>query len=560
MMTGVLFIGVAVLIIVAELMTSPSLNASYWLRRTLERLIGQAFIPSLVLFAVATIPILPNYLSQQGVSSKYGTIGGVIGLLGGVFSALYGYYTFLRNIVPSLVGQIMATIGALLYLYTTLMMAYVASVMLLHAEDLVSDQTTIVRLTLSGSIFLAFVLGVVANINYVGLHRFYRDRLMEAFMPADTSVSAMRSGYSAVADQLSIFDLRDSSRGDPAHSDFVPRPYPLINANVILINDRERKVATRGGDNFIISPLFVGSTVTGWQDTGDYIARNGPFTLASAMAASGAAANARAGYIGTGITMNPLVSAVMSLLNVRLGLWIGNPYHRHVRRIRSIPTFLNPGLVSGVLGLAHKRDSSFIELTDGGHFENLALYELVRRKLAVILIVDGEADPTISLRSLVSATHRIEQDFGAVLTFFPGLDPQQRALGPERLMMYASQGYPAGVRYAQAPFLVGQLTYDDDTTGTLIYVKATLIKQMDFTTSGYLASNPEFPHQSTVDQFFNPEQFDAYRYLGFESASQLIEALRLTTTIESPAAIIAQYCGTAAPLVKPSAESMKPTS
>src|SRR4029077_8270690 len=140
---------------------------------------------------------------------------------------------------------------------------------------------------------------------------------------------------------------------------------------------------------------------------------------------------------------------------------------------------------------------------------NLALYELVRRKLEVILIVDGEADPTISLQSLVSATRRIEQDFGASLTFFSGL-------GPERLVMYPSQGYPAGVRYAQAPFLVGQLTYSDETKGTLIYVKATLIKEMDFTTSGYLASNPEFPHQSTVDQFFDPDQFDAYRYLGYE--------------------------------------------
>jgi hypothetical protein len=38
----------------------------------------------------------------------------------------------------------------------------------------------------------------------------------------------------------------------------------------------------------------------------------------------------------------------------------------------------------------HRRDSKFLELTDGGHFENLGLYELVRRKLEVILIIDGE--------------------------------------------------------------------------------------------------------------------------------------------------------------------------
>jgi hypothetical protein len=84
-----------------------------------------------------------------------------------------------------------------------------------------------------------------------------------------------------------------------------------------------------------------------------------------------------------------------------------------------------------------------IELTDGGHFENLGLYELVRRKLPIIVIVDGEADPSISLASLVSATRRIEQDFGATLTF-----DDTFGKGPERLMMYQQKGYPAGFRYA----------------------------------------------------------------------------------------------------------------
>ncbi len=376
----------------------------------------------------------------------------------------------------------MATIGAVLYLYATLVTAYFLSIFVLHPGDLRGIDQTTAWVVLMGSIFLAFVLSVVANINYVGLHRFYRDRLMEAFMPADTSVSAMRTGFSAVADQLSIVDLRSSLQCDPNDPDFLPRPYPLINANVILLNDRDPKVATRGGDNFVISPLFVGSTATGWQDASEYIGQNGPLTLASAMAASGAAANASAGYIGTGITTNPLVSAVMSLLNIRLGLWVGNPRHRQARRIESIPTFLDPGLVSGLFGQAHTRDSSFIELTDGGHFENLALYELVRRKLAVILIVDGEEDPNISLRSLVSATNRIEQDFSASLTFFSGY-------GPERLMMYPGQGYPAGVRYAKSPFLVGKLTYSDGTEEVMMYIKATLIKEM-FVTERWISRVP----------------------------------------------------------------------
>jgi hypothetical protein len=306
-------------------------------------------------------------------------------------------------------------------------------------------------------------------------------------------------------------------------------PYPIINANAILINDLHQKYASRGGDNFIISPLFVGSTATGWQSTADYVAKNGPLTLPSSVAASGAAASASAGYIGTGITRNRLVSAVMSLLSIRLGLWVGNPFHKERRKVLRIPTFLNPGLVSGIFQQAHTHDSGYIELTDGGHFENLALYELVRRRLKVILIVDAEADPKISLASLVSATRRIEEDFGATLEFEDGM-------GPTQLMMYPpKRGYPADVRYATAPFMLGKLTYrhEKEKEGHLIYIKSTLIEQMDFTTAGYLASNPDFPHQSTVDQFFDSAQFDAYRCLGYESATAAITALKLNAQNEN---------------------------
>lgn len=542
MAAGAVFVVVAIVIIVSTLTTPASLNSSYWLRRALEKLIGRAFLPSLAILAVATIPIPPLYLYHYQ-NAKTLAISSIVGVLAGICSALYGYYTFLRSIVPSLAGQIAATVGAIAYLYMTLVIAYSLAALLLNATDLKwSDNANTqqfavnaIHIGLLGSIALAVAIGMIANINYVGLHRYYRDRLMEAFMPTDKAVSNMKVAYSAMADKLSIADLKDSSKVLPGTPSFVPRPFPIINSNVIMINDADHMVATRGGDNFTITPLFIGSSVTGWQDTANYINKNGPFTLASAMAASGAAANASAGYIGTGITMNPLVSSVMSLLNIRLGLWVGNPLYQKAGTIRSIPTFLNPGLVAGILGQAHDRKSKFIELTDGGHFENLGLYELVRRKLGLILIVDGEADPTISLQALVSATRRVEQDFHASLTFFPGL-------GPERLIMYPSAGYPAGVRYAKSPFIVGELIYDDGTEGTLILVKATVIKEMDFTTSGYLASNPDFPHQSTVDQFFNPDQFDAYRYLGYESGLQAVEKLQLVKTISDPKSIITQYC------------------
>ncbi|NVO15763.1 MAG: patatin-like phospholipase family protein [Rhodoplanes sp.] len=542
LIAGVVLLIMGTTTTIVDMLTPPTLRPSYFLRRSLERFMGALFVPTLVILAVATVPIIPQYLASPTgpkAIATYGPVGGVVVLLGGVISALYGYYTFLRNIVPGTVGKIAATAGALLYLYGTLILAYVASAaaffFLLDTRSVSSEFNPLTFVAIFGSILLAAFLGWRANINLVGLHRFYRDRLMEAFMPTDASVTAMKARYSAVADTMTVTRFKDSSLPDPENNDFVPRPYPLINTNVILIRDEDQKVRRRGGDNFIVSPLFIGSTVTGWQPTDEYLARNGALTFATAMAASGAAANARAGYIGTGITMNPFVSAVMSLLNVRLGLWVGNPSSRS-RTIKAVPNFFNPGLWAGIFGRAHNRHSRFLELTDGGHFENLGLYELVRRRLAVILIVDGEADPAISLRSLVSARGRIEQDFGATLSLFDGL-------GPERLLMQPEKDYPAGVRYAQAPFLVGEIIYEDGSIGTLIYVKSTLIKSMDFATRGYLASNPEFPHQSTVDQFFDPDQFEAYRRLGHQAGTRVIDDLDLVTTIHKPTEIVARYRG-----------------
>jgi hypothetical protein len=95
-------------------------------------------------------------------------------------------------------------------------------------------------------------------------------------------------------------------------------------------------------------------------------------------------------------------------------------------------------------------------------------------------------------------------------------------------MMYPKQRYPADARYTTAPFMLGKLSYrhKKEKDGLLIYFKSTLIEQMDFPTAGYLASNPEFSHQSTVDQFFDPAQFDAYRCLGYESAELALSTLK----------------------------------
>jgi hypothetical protein len=451
-----------------------------------------------------------------------------------VGTALYGYYLKAKSLLPGVAGQILAMAGSLLFLFGFLLFSFVlASAIFVAVSAEENSQRTLIATVFLSLVVVALVAGAFGSVNATGLHRFYRDRLMEAFMPMANVVEVGTARRSDVADNLSVADvLRNSTeRGD--------RPYHLINAHAILVNDDNTKVALRGGDNFVISSAVVGSSATGWMRTKDYVRHHGAMTLSSAMAVSGAAANANAGYTGTGLTRDRFVSAVMSLLNIRLGLWVGNP--RATAKSAALPslkakvaTYFRPVLTSGILGFGHHRDATFVELSDGGHFENLGLYELVRRRLDLILVVDAEQDSTITLSALVSSTNRIKEDFGVIIRF---LDYK----GPEVLLGKDSDRYPSGVRIAKSPFVAAEIVYPDGRCGALIYIKSTMLSDLEFATKGYKANNPDFPHQTTVDQFFDPDQFEAYRDLGKKSCALMIKDLDLASNFESTSQLLKHY-------------------
>ena len=243
-----------------------------------------------------------------------------------------------------------------------------------------------------------------------------------------------RSGYAPEADIILLTDLWPQQTAPDGKS---PRPYPfsIINTNAILVNDDDRKNSSRGGDSFILTPLFTASNATGWIRTRSHMRRYGPLSLASAMAASGAAANANSGYLGSGITRDRVVSVLMIMLNLGLGLWLANPAKPKPNPLLKVPNHWYPGFVYGVLRGGYRRDSRFLELSDGGHFDNLGLYELVRRQARVILVLDAESDPEFSFRALVSAAQRIKDDFRATIKFTPDD-------GPERLVGDSKLKYP----------------------------------------------------------------------------------------------------------------------
>jgi patatin-like phospholipase len=538
---GITFIGRTVLTMFdrgQQLLTSMQArgaSGSYYLRRGLERQFGRWFVPWFVVAALGAIPLLPLYAisSATEIGSSWHLFAAVFSILSGAVSALYGYYLKLKNWKPGLAGQIFAPVGAALFLLGTLTTAYTLSVFaiasstneapLLDAQ--LGGAKGVIQLSLVALVILAVLIGTLASLNHVGLHRFYRDRLMEVFMPSLEAVTTNRVSYSPEADLLNVSDLQ--AKGDVATTSarlgYVP--YPLVNAFAFLTDSQDGRVEQRGGDNFLISPLFVGSRVTGWRKTNDYCDVHGPLTLATAMAVSGAAINSNAGYIGTGITRDHLVSAVMTILNMRLGVWIGNPM-RDRPALRKTPTYLLPMLTSGLFATPTE-SSWFVELSDGGNFENLGIYELIRRRVSVILVVDGEADSTLAFPALVSAINRVKEDFRATIRL-------SSLQGPDQLLPSASlTGYPAGAQFAKSPFMIGEISYEDSKKGVLIYIKSTLIKELDFTTYGYRAGSSDFPHEGTEDQFFSQAQFEAYRNLGFVSAERMIAETKMASWINS---------------------------
>ena len=350
---------------------------------------------------------------------------------------------------------------------------------------------------LSGLVLLVSfsVLGVLTNVNAFGIHQMYRDRLMELFLPDEFAVIGQEWKPADGANTALIEDM--CQQDDPG-------PYHLINANVVLVDSTTRKFRERGGDNFVFSPLYCGSAATGWRRTGDYMKRSGPgITLATAMAISGAAVNPNTAAAGADRTGSRLISVVMSMLGLRLGYWAPNP-NPHCSGGEQ-PNFIRPGVTWTFSKRALHERNSILDLTDGGHFENLGLYELVRRELETIVVCDGSEDPDGELASLANAVERVRVDFRADVTF---PDPQY---GIARLAGDAPRGHPD---QSPAGVAIGHIRYENGSEGRLIYVRPARVRDGSPEFVAQSRGQGRFPHDSTADQFFGESQFEAYRELG----------------------------------------------
>ena len=153
----------------------------------------------------------------------------------------------------------------------------------------------------------------------------------------------------------------------------------------------------------------------------------------------------------------------------------------------------------------------WVNLSDGGHIENLAAIELLRRQCKVIIIGDGEADPDLRFGSLATLIRYARIDLGIHIAI---------DLNKIRLQN------PLEDRRSEAHFAVGTIKYPNQTSRAyLLYLKSSFVGQEDEVVVEYRSRNPAFPHESTADQFFDEGQFEAYRALGQHIAEQVLKLL-----------------------------------
>jgi hypothetical protein len=243
--------------------------------------------------------------------------------------------------------------------------------------------------------------------------------------------------------------------------------------------------------------------------------------LGTAMAISGAAANPNMGYYSSSV-----VTFLMSLFNIRLGWWLGNTGQVGstndwfgIGKLRffekSSPSIAVLPLLNETLGRTDE-NKRFINVTDGGHFENLALYEMVLRRCRFIVLSDGAADESFKFGEIANAIQKCKVDLGVDIRFIGTMNIQSRdsqVTGEDKRSRFALARITYPERDAEGKQLKGYILY----TRPTYYGKT---EPADI--RNYADSNTRFPHQSTGDQMYDEKQFEAYRGLGFLTMEEII--------------------------------------
>ncbi|HKW42026.1 MAG TPA: patatin-like phospholipase family protein [Gemmatimonadales bacterium] len=370
------------------------------------------------------------------------------------------------------------------------------------------------RILLLMAVLVAFgwVMGTFINTNRFSLHAMYRDRLIRAYLGASRAARHPDrfTGFDP-DDNVFMNDLWPNTTAPTAPQEgmTVPqKPLHVVNIALNLVAGRNLAWQQRKAEPLTVTALHVGNHRLGYRrtrypGTGTCYGGRRGISLGTAVTISGAAASPNMGYHSS-----PVIAFLMTLFNVRLGWWLGNP------GVAGNTTFLLPfprsavrPIIEEAFGLTDDTNP-YVYLSDGGHFDNLGLYEMVLRRCRLVLVSDASCDPNGTLDDLGNAIRKVRIDLGVPIEIRSPLPIYpRRENGTGKYHAFGT------IRYSSVD---GSPPERD---GILVYVKPAWYGVEPPDVCNYARTSPAFPHETTADQFFSESQFESYRALGYYIAS-----------------------------------------
>ena len=396
---------------------------------------------------------------------------------------------------------------------------------------------------LKRTLFLLTILGIVIiverryNPNESSMHKFYRERLSKGYLERED----VQENAESRTEPIKLSALGEHG------------PYHLINVALNLHGSIAEDLRGRNADFFIFSKSYIGGPRTGYCKTEEMEERDKHVNLGTAMAISGAAASPNmGGYSTIGLRF------LLSLFNIRLGYWLHHPKvltkgwaeaenangFKKAWNALTKTDRVGPNLLRiEATGNLHER-GSFINLSDGGHLENLGLYELLRRRCKYIIAVEGASDPDLHFNSLHQLVRFARIDMGIEIEI--DLSKIRSVTKNDDYLQALTNGRDTGtkskdaVAYSERPWAIGRIKYSGDPSqwGWLLFIKLTITKDIENNyIRSYKEQHPKFPHESIADQFFDEAQFEVYRELGYQHTKSFFESYMEWAGIEDKLSI-----------------------
>jgi hypothetical protein len=373
------------------------------------------------------------------------------------------------------------------------------------------------------------------NITAWSPHGFYRDRLGAAFNlrwhahdQPGLSPTAMPLGSPDHRCYLDVRPRDDSTMLDSMQPAGTPELLVCASANV-----SDYGVTPTGAHvtSFVMSSRFIGGPGVGAMPTTTYLERTvnrtSNLNLLTAIAIAGGAVAPEMGRM-----TRPQLRKLLTVANIRLGVWLPNPRqvaagagvtfgkdlddklserpprYRYIHRAN--PLYL----IKELFGW-NSINGKYLYVSDGGHYDNLGLVELLRRGCKWIWCIDASGDPPGKFTTLGQALALAQGELGVTVT---GLQPEETmASEPDEARARNDAGKPP---LAKEPWCQGMIRYPDGNTGTLVYVKAAVTAATPWDVRSFQESNPTFPCDPTYNQLYTGDRVDAYRTLGSWAVSR----------------------------------------